>query len=166
MSEDPVPYFARDAIVARLRFSPVLREILAGIVQRIHAAPSTTPSAPVTDAAAAPDPDWQATWGDSLRERSDLDTTALDALVGDARFGAADLPLTPSAAEAILRASVRVRLHLRETILSDLNTAQIEGQLDPRRLPAAEQHGYACYRLLAWLEEDLLQQLDPGLLHS
>jgi len=166
MSEDPAPYFSKDCILARLRFSPPLRELLASIIQRVHAAPFTLPTAPVTDASAEPDPDWQAAWGDSLRERTDLDTTALDALVGDVRFGAADLPLTPVAAEAIMRASVRVRLHLRDTVLRDLKTDQIEGHLDIYRLPAAEQQGYLCYRLLAWLEEDLLHQLDPGLLRS
>ncbi len=166
MAEDPPPYFAKDTILARLRFSPGLRELLASIVQRVHAAPFTIPPAPVMDASAPHDPDWQTAWGDSLRERTDLDTTALDALVGDARFGAADLPLTPVAAEAIMRASVRVRLHLRDTILRDLKTDQVEGRLDIFRLPAAEQQGYLCYRLLAWLEEDLLHQLDPGLLRS
>jgi hypothetical protein len=166
MSEDRAANFSGKAILARVRFSPALRELLASIVQRIHAAPFTLPDAPVTNASAPHDPDWQAAWGDSLRERTDLDTTALDALIGDARFGATDLPLTPVAAEAIMRASVRVRLHLRETVLRDLKTDQIEGHLDIFRLPAAEQQAYACYRLLAWLEEDLLHQLDPGLLRS
>jgi hypothetical protein len=166
MSEDPAPYFARDAVLARLRFSPVLRELLVGIIQRIHAAPFRLPDAPVPDASAEPDPDWQAAWGDSLRERTDLDTTALDALVGDARFGAADLPLTPTAAEGVMRACVRVRLHLRETLLRDLKTEEIEGPLDIFRLPAAEQRGYACYRLLAMLEDDLVHQLDPDLQRS
>jgi hypothetical protein len=166
MSEDGASYFARDAIVARLRFSPALRELLAAMVQRVHAKPIGLPDAPVTDASAEPDPDWQAAWGDSLRERTELDTTALDALIGDARFGVADLPLTPVAAEAILRGSVRVRLYLRDTVLRNLKTDEIEGHLDVFRLPVAEQQGYACYRLLAWLEEDLLHQLDPDLLRS
>jgi len=166
MSEDPAPYFARDAILVRLRFSPVLRELLAGIVQRVHATPFSLPAAPVMDASAEPDADWQAAWSDSLRGRANFDTTALDALVGDVRFGAADLPLTPTAAEAIMRACVRVRLHLRETILRDLKTEEIEGPLDIFRLPAAEQRGYACYRLFAMLEEDLVHQLDPDLLRS
>jgi hypothetical protein len=166
MSEKSAANSSENTILARLRFSPALRGLLASIIQRVHTAPITLPVAPVTDVSAEPDPDWQAAWGDSLRERTDLDTTALDALVGDVRFGAADLPLTPVAAEAILRASVRVRLHLRDTLLRELKTDEVEGHLDIFRLPAAEQQGYACYRLLAWLEEDLLHQLDPGLLRS
>jgi len=166
MSEKSESPFGKDSILARLRFSPALRELLASIVQRVHAKPLGLPDAPVTDAAAEPDPDWQAAWGDSLRERTDLDTTALDALVGDARFGAADLPLTATAAEAILRGSVRVRLYLRDTVLHSLKTEEIEGHLDVFRLPPAEQQGYACYRILAWLEEDLLHQLNPDLLRS
>jgi hypothetical protein len=59
-----------------------------------------------------------------------------------------------------------VRLHLRETLLRNLHTNEIEGPLDIFRLPAVEQQGYACYRLLAMLEEDLVYQLDPDLLRS
>ena len=161
MSEDPAPYPARDSVLARLRFSPVLRELLANIVHRVHAAPFTFPNAPVVDSTADHDHDWHAAWRDSLRERSDLDTTALDALVGDARFGVSNLPLTPAAAESIMRACVRVRLHLRDTILRDLKSEEVDGTLDIFRRTATEQQGYACYRLLAMLEEDLVYQLDP-----
>ncbi len=63
-----------------------------------------------------------------------------------------------------MRASVRVRLHLRETLLRDFKTIEeSEGHLDIYRLPPAEQQGYACFRMLGYLEEDLLYQLDPGL---
>jgi len=166
MSEDLAPSFAGDTVLVRLRFSPVLRELLASIVHRVHAAPFTLPNAPVVDASAEQDADWHTAWRDSLRERSDLDTTALDALVGDARFGVANLPLTPVAAEAIMRACARVRLHLRDTILRDLRSEEVYGTLDIYRRTVAEQQGYACYRLLAMLEEDLVYQLDPGLLRS
>jgi hypothetical protein len=163
MSEPPAPSAAP---VVRLRFSPLLRELLAAMVGRVHVAASAAsdelkPTAP--QPGDLPDPELDAAWAAGLREREEYDTRALLSLVMNPHFGVADLPLTPSAAEAIARASVRVRLHLRETLLRDLNALEVDGDLDVFRLPAVEQQGYACFRLLAHLEEDLILQLDPEL---
>jgi len=155
--------------VARLRFSPPLRELLSAIVTRVHTAAVETPDAPPPPGAhpaQLPDPDLDAAWAEGLREREEFDNHALLALVVNPKFGLADLPLTPPAAEAIARASVRVRLHLRQTLLRDLNSVELDGDLDVFRLPPIEQQGYACFRLLAHLEEDLIHQLDPGLAKS
>jgi hypothetical protein len=163
MSEPRLP---PGKISARLRFTPTLRELLATIVGHVHAAQAAAPDefpAPTPDPAAPPDPDLQAAWAEGLRERVDHDTKALSDLVTDPRFGLADLPLSPSAAEAVARACTHVRLHLRETLLRDLTAAESEGSVDVFGLRPAEQQGYACFRLLAHLEEDLLLQLDPDL---
>jgi hypothetical protein len=155
--------------LARLRFSLPLRELLVAMVGRVHTAAAEAtdeppPSGP--NPAHSPDPDLDAAWAEGLREREEYDNHALLALVMNPKFGLADLPLTPAAAEAIARASVRVRLHLRETLLRDLNAVEVDGDVDVFRLPAVEQQGYACFRLLAHLEEDLIHQLDPGIAKS
>jgi len=169
MPEEPPPNFARDALVVRLRFTPELRELLVAIVGRVHVAHAAAPEEmkpPAPNPAELPDPELQAAWAEGLREREDYDTRALLSLMMNPNFGLADLPLTPGSAEAVARASVRVRLHLRETLLRDLNSEETEGGLDVYRLPPAAQQGYACFRLLAHLEEDLILQLDPGLAQS
>jgi len=165
MPEEPGPLKPKVTPCVRLRFSPLLREVLVDIVERVHAAElaasdkqSALPQVP----GELPDPDLQTAWAEGLREREEYDTRALLALVTNPQFGKADMLATPSAAEALARASVRVRLYLRETILRDLNSAEVDGDFDVFRLPPAEQQGYACFRLLAHLEEDLILQLDPG----
>jgi hypothetical protein len=153
------------APAVRLRFSPQLRELLAAMIGRVHAsaaAPDEPPPA-APNPANVPDPELDAAWAEGLREREEHDTRALLSLVMNPNFGVTHLPLTPSTAEAIARASVRVRLHLRETLLRDLNSLEVDGEVDVFRLAPPEQQGYACFRLLAHLEEDLIVQLDPGL---
>jgi hypothetical protein len=165
MPEETAPS-AAGRPTTRLRFSPQLRELLAAMIGRVDAAAIAAPNEaqrPGIKPADLPDPDLDAAWAEGLREREEYDTRALLGLVMNSNFGAADLPLTPAAAEAIARASVRVRLHLRETLLRDLNSLEVDGDLDVFRLPPPEQQGYACFRLLAHLEEDLIVQLDPGL---
>lgn len=165
MPDQPAPSAAGRPVV-RLRFSPPLRELLVAMVGRVHVAAAAAPEErkpPGRHPADLPDPELDAAWAEGLREREESDTHALLGLVMNPNFGVADLPLTPSAAEAIARASVRVRLHLRETLLRDLNSTEVDGELEVLRLPPVEQQGYACFRLLAHLEEDLILQLDPGL---
>lgn len=155
--------------MVRLRFSPELRELLVAIVGRVHAARAAAPEElkpPALNHAVIPDPELSAAWAEGLRERENYDTDAFLGLVVNPQFGGADLPVTSSAAEAIARGSVRIRLYLRETLLRDLDTEEIDGDVDIYRLPPAEQQGYACFRLLAHLEEDLILQLDPGLAKS
>ncbi len=166
MSDDSTPFPSRPALRVRLRFSPALRELLVTITGRVHAAQaaaSESGNLPAPQSTDLPDPEWQAVWSEGLRERENYDTRALLALISNPQFGTADLMLAPPAAEAVARGSVRVRLHLRETLLRDLDTEEIDGDLDVYRLPPAEQQGYACFRLLAHLEEALILQLDPGL---
>lgn len=153
------------SLFARLRFSPQLRELLYMMVQRVHAAHATVPEERSVPAG-PPDPELQVAWAEGLRERDENDTRALMALVINGRFGMADVPLSVSTAEAVARASVRVRLYLRETVLRNLSSEQVNGDLDIYSLPPAEQQGYASFRLLAHLEEDLILQLDPGLQKS
>lgn len=165
MPEQSGPVPSPGVLRVRLRFSPLLRGVLLDLIQRVDnaraAAPEEiTPPSGLPDE--PPDPDLQAAWADSLRERAGFDTDALQALAANPQFGQADLPVAPPAAEALARASVQVRLHLRETLLRDLTTPEAQGEIDVFRLPPAEQQGYACFRLLAHLEEDLIQQLDPG----
>ncbi len=165
MPEEPGPPLPAETLCVRLRFTPSLREVLIDIVGRVHAAQAAAPEAhlaPRGNPAESPDPDLQAAWAEGLREREEYDTRGLLALVMNPQFGLADIPLPPAAAEAVARASVRVRLYVRETLLRDLNADEVDGELDVFRLPPAEQQGYACFRLLAHLEEDLILQLDPG----
>jgi hypothetical protein len=153
-------------LVVRLRFSPSLREVLMEVVARAYAARAAGPderAALAPTVGEAPDADLQAAWAEGLREREEYDTLALLDLLKNPHFGQSDLFVASPAAEALARASVRARLHLRETILRDLNAAEAQGDVDVFDLPPAEQQGYACYRLLAYLESDLLIQLEPGL---
>lgn len=153
----------------RLRFTPSLRAVLIDIIGRVHAAQAAAPdehTLPKGHPAELPDPELQAAWAEGLREREEYDTRGLLAIVMSPQFGQADILLAPSAAEALARASVRVRLHLRETLLQDLNSTEVDGDLDIFQLPPAAQQGYACFRLLAHLEEDLILQLDSGLAKS
>ena len=165
MPEDPAPSTPGRPIV-RLRFSAPLRELLVAMIGRVHTAATAASDdrkPPGKNPADAPDPELDAAWAEGLREREEYDTHALLSLVMNPNFGVTNLPLTPAAAEAIARASVRVRLHLRETLLRDLNSTEVDGEVEVLRLPPVEQQGYACFRLLAHLEEDLILQLDPGL---
>jgi len=167
MPEEPSP--SAETLCVRLRFTPSLRAVLIDIVGRVHAAQAATPpehAAPKGKPEELPDPELQAAWAEGLREREEYDTRGLLGLVLNPQFGLADVRVAPAAAEAIARASVRVRLHLRETLLRDLNSTQVDGDLDVFRLPPAEQQGYACFRLLAHLEEDMILQLDSGLAKS
>jgi hypothetical protein len=149
----------------RLRFSPSLREALADIVGRVHSARATGPdeqSAPAPIPDELPDPELQAAWAEGLREREEYDTRALLDLMMNPQFGLADLAVTPATAEALARASAHARLYLRETLLRDLNSTQVDGDLDIFHLSPIEQQGYACFRLLAYFETDLILQLDSG----
>lgn len=166
MTEQSGPAPAAGKLVVRLRFSPLLREVLLDVVGRALVAHAAVPEGYAAPAAAdgePADPDLQAAWAEGLREREEYDTLALLDLAKNPLFGRSDLPVAPVVAEALARASVRVRLHLRETILRDLNAAETQGEAEVFHLPPAEQQGYACYRLLAHLESDLLIQLEPGL---
>ena len=110
---------------------------MIGRVDAAAIAAPNEPQPPGIKPADLPDPDLDAAWAEGLREREEYDTRALLGLVMNSNFGVADLPLTPAAAEAIARASVRVRLHLRETLLRDLNSLEVDGDLDVFRLAAA-----------------------------
>jgi hypothetical protein len=152
------------SIRVRLRLSPPVRELLRGLVERVQSA-AEAPGSSVDRgfAQSLPDPELLAALRASLRASGEQDAEALLAVLKAPGFGTSDLPLELDAAEAVMRESVRVRLHLHETVLRDLSVEELGGGLRFFRLPLSEQQGYACYRLLAHLEEDLLQQLDPRL---
>ncbi|HTB63485.1 MAG TPA: hypothetical protein VK737_07840 [Opitutales bacterium] len=169
MSEDNALPFPAPALAARLRISPKLRELLVAVVTRVQVATAAAPdhaAPPTANPADLPDPELDAAWAAGLRECEENDALTLLGLMTDANFGTANVPLTPVGAEAIARASVRVRLCLRETALREMNSADVEGGIDVYRLPPGEQQSYICFRLLAELEEDLILQLDPGLANS
>jgi hypothetical protein len=148
----------------RLRLSPSLRELLTRVIDRVHAAMAAAPGNSVTPKVAGEsDAELDHAWEQGLRESEAGDAAALLHLLQAEGFGLGDLALDAGQAEAVMRSSVHVRLHLRDTLLRDLNTAELEGELDFFRLPLAEQQGFACYRLLLAIEQDLLLQLDPGL---
>jgi len=155
-------------LAARIRFSPQVREVLVAIIKRVQTAKATAPEdfAVPQGPTEVPDTDLHAAWAEGLRERFAQDNQVLFDLINHEQFGRADLPLTPVAAEAVMRACTSVRLYLRETLLRKLTQAEAERGEHIFRLPPAEQQGYACFRLLGYLEEDLLYQIDPGLLYS
>jgi hypothetical protein len=143
-----------------------VRELLVRVVQQVnsaHAAAPNFPGPPPPQPGEPADAELQSAWIESLRESDAGDTLALVELFTHANFGAGDIALSPAAAEAVIRACARVRLHLRDTVLRELTADEAEGAADPFGLSPAEQQGYACFRLLAYLEAELLIQLDPGL---
>ncbi len=134
------------------------------VIDRVHVAMAAAPGEPSTPAVIGEqDTELDHAWEQGLRECETGDAAELLGLLKADGFGLGDLALDAARAEAIMRSSVHVRLHLRDTLLRDLNTAELEGELDFFRLPQAEQQGFACYRLLLAIEQDLLLQLDPGL---
>jgi hypothetical protein len=149
----------------RLRLSASFRDLLRAIVQRVQTAVTATPDpAPaLAPGGQTPDPELLAALNEELKTGGALDAEALATLLARPNFGSADLPLETAAAEAAMRASVQVRLRLHATILRGLSAHDLSGGLEIFRLTPAEQQAYACYRLLAHLEEDLLRQIDPGL---
>jgi hypothetical protein len=98
-----------------------------------------------------------------LRTGAAVEAGELAKLLARPDFGVADIFLEPAPAEAVIRGSVQVRLHLHETLLRDLSAGELDGGLEFFSLTPVEQQGYACYRLLIHLEENLLRQIDPGL---
>jgi hypothetical protein len=166
MAEETAPLFPVPALAARLRISPKLRDLLVAMVTRVQVAVAENPHPPTPNPSDLPDPELQLAWAEGLREREEHDSHTLLGLMMNPHFGLENVPLTPAGAEAIARASVRVRLYLRETALRNMNSADVERGIDIYRLPAAEQQSYICFRLLAELEQDLILQLDPGLANA
>jgi hypothetical protein len=167
MSEDAAvpPPGADGTVLVRLRLSPPVRALVQGLIERVHAALDVRRQHPLDEVPGAMpvDEDLLAPWLEGLREGTTHDTRALLALLSRKGFGAEDIPLPAEEAEGVMRACVRVRLHLADTLLRDLKLAEVTGAKQIMRLSLAEQHGYACYRLLVHLEHDLLLQLDPSL---
>ncbi|MGA2052608.1 MAG: hypothetical protein ABSH19_04780 [Opitutales bacterium] len=153
-------------VCVRLRLSAPFRELLRAIVQRVQTAVTEAPDpAPKLGAGnQAADPELLAALSEELQTGGALDARALADLLARPNFGTGDLPLEPATAEAVIRASVQVRLRLHAAILHRLSASDLGGGLEIFRLNPAEQQAYACYRLLAHLEEDLLHQIDPRLM--
>jgi hypothetical protein len=149
-------------IRVRARLSPPFRELLRAVVQRVQAAAATPPEPPgVTEKLI--DPELLAALTEELRSGAAVEAGELAKLLARPDFGVADIFLEPAPAEAVIRGSVQVRLHLHETLLRDLSAGELDGGLEFFSLTPVEQQGYACYRLLIHLEENLLRQIDPGL---
>ncbi len=149
----------------RARLSPPFRELLRAVVQRVQVAAATLPETPVSSGMEDKfaDPELLAALTEELRAGAAEEAGELARLLARPTFGMADIIVEPATAEAVIRGSVQVRLHLHETLLRDLSAEELDGRQEFFRLSPVEQHGYACYRLLIHLEESLLQQLDPGL---
>ena len=148
-------------IRVRARLSPPFRELLRAVVQRVQAAAATLPEPGAADKFI--DPELLAALTEELRVGAAAEAGELSKLLARPDFGVADIPLEPAEAEAVMRGSVQVRLHLHDTLLRDLSAGELDGGLEFFSLTPVEQQGYACYRLLIHLEENLLRQVDPGL---
>jgi len=149
----------------RARLSPPFRELLRAVVQRVQTAAATPPEPSEAPGMADKfiDPELLAALTEELREGAAVEAGELAKLLARPDFGAADIFIEPALAEAVIRGSVQVRLHLHETLLRDLSAGELDGGLEFFSLTPVEQQGYACYRLLIHLEENLLRQIDPGL---
>ncbi len=68
-------------------------------------------------------------------------------------------------AEAILRASAALRLHLRARHLHTFNDESLEtGDMDPDDLPESVRQSFMCYVFLATIQELIIQNLDSEIL--
>mgnify|MGYP001373360127 CR=1 FL=1 len=94
-------------------------------------------------------------------QRSDLDV--LLGLFGDEFFKDGSIVFDSENADAVLRASAAVRLHLRSHGLQGVDEEQLEsGAVEIESLPEAARRPFVCYLFLATLQELIIQHLNPA----
>jgi hypothetical protein len=143
----------QEGVRARLRLTPPFRDLLRAVVQRAQGAVAADPKlAQGLGFVEKTDPELLAALELELREGGAEEARP--------EFGSAEILLEVEEAEAAIRGSVQVRLRLHETVLQQRSSEELEDARQFFKLSPIEQQGYACYRILAHLEEDLLAQLN------
>jgi hypothetical protein len=146
---------------ARLRLTPPFRDLLRSIVEQVQEAVAQNPDDPGGPSVfELPDRELQAALAHEREEAGATDAAALAKLLARPEFGTKEITLGPEEAEAVMRAMVQVRLRLHETLLQEWSPGELDGEVEVFRLSPGEQQGYACYRILAHLTDDLLGQMD------
>jgi hypothetical protein len=143
-----------------LQIDEQIRTLVLGIAT--EASMDLERNLPAADSLADDDPELSEAWLGDLRAQQEDEAGQLLALLSDAQFGQTRIPLSEDAAEAILRAAADLRLRIRADHLAEIPDARLEaGDLPLQNLPPKQQHAVFAYWVLAALQEQLIEGLDP-----
>lgn len=99
-------------------------------------------------------------WSEDLLQAQNLELRKLIELFDGEFFSTGMLRVDEASADAVMRASSALRLQLRRGLLRNVKDEELEsGQVEPDKLPEAQQSAFLCYIFLATLQELMIQHM-------
>lgn len=107
------------------------------------------------------DPEMREVWNEELIQEQNTEVKKLLGLFDENFFSTGMVRIAEDQADAIVRATAAVRLHLRKTLLASITDEMLEaGSVDIDRLKESVRSGFLCYAFLASLQDLVLQHLE------
>lgn len=107
------------------------------------------------------DPEMRDVWNEELIQEQNTEVKKLLGLFDENFFSTGMVRIAEDQADAIVRATAAVRLHLRKTLLASITDEMLEaGSVDIDRLKEPVRSGFLCYAFLASLQDLVLQHLE------
>lgn len=108
------------------------------------------------------DPDLVKAWRDGLLDSLQADISRFNALLGHILGTKPALHVDEATAVHLMRATAALRLRLKEAFLQNISDEALEtGSIEFHHFDPETQQQYAAYLVLAALQEQLIEQIDP-----